>query len=119
MRAFLILMLPFALAACAGDFTPVEKQPTYDHTTGAVIPPYPCPDWSHSSVGNYDNSNHSNFGCATRNNLAVQLENPRDLIEGRGHAGGGDIESSVRTIERYRAGEIPAPLVPQQDMGAN
>lgn len=120
MRIALLFVLPLALAACEADYTPRPKQATYDHTTGQVIPPYPCPDWSHPTVGNYDNSNHSNFGCAVNNNLAVQLENPRDLIEGRGHRGGvADIENSVRTIERYRAGEIPESLTPQQETGAN
>ena len=103
-----------ALAAC-GDYVPSEKKAVYDPVTQSLIYPHPCPDWSHSASINYDQSVHSNFGCAVENNFAVQLDDPADLLYGRG-TGGYDLERSVRTIERYRAGEIPAELTPQQTL---
>ncbi len=113
-RCILAVPLFFALAACT-DYVPREKTVSFDPATGELALPYPCPDWSHNAVRNYDNSVHSNFGCATNSNLAVQLERPRDLNRGHGdHAPDTGITTSV--IEAYRAGEIPAPLSPQQDV---
>lgn len=108
------LLCLLLIAACA-DFVPREKTATIDRQTGEVILPHPCPDWSQSSTINYDNSRHSNYGCAVNSNLAVQLENPGDLQEGYASAHPTDIEGTVRTIQLYRAGEIPVPLTPQQD----
>ncbi len=41
-----------------------------------------CPDWSRSSVGNYNNDAPSNYGCATNANLAAMIANPNDLVGG-------------------------------------
>lgn len=116
MRYALLLLPCLLLTACGHDYTPRDKQVEIDHQTGELILPHPCPDWSKSTVGNYTNSQHSNYGCAVNNNLAVQLADPWDLKEGIGNANA-DTEASVRTIERYRSGEIPAALTPQQDTG--
>jgi type IV pilus biogenesis protein CpaD/CtpE len=111
----IVLFMPFLLVACA-DFVPRDKTVTIDAQTGQAILPHPCPDWSQSSVINYDNSLHSNYGCAVNNNLAVQLENPGDLEHGYGSLKG-DTDESVRTLQRYRAGEIPVTLNPLQPSG--
>lgn len=113
-----IFLLPLLLTACGDDFVPREKVATVDHETGRAVPPYPCPDWSQSARINWDNSQHSNYGCAVNNNLAVQLVDPRDLERGRGTAGG-NTDMSIRTIERYRAGELPAALTPMQTGGTS
>lgn len=115
LRGIMIVAL-LGLSACGNDFEPVEKTADVDPTTGEVVLPGPCPDWSHSSVINYDNSNHSNYGCAVNNNLAVQLVDPWDLREGIG-SNSGNTDMSIRTIELYRAGEIPQPLQPIQTVG--
>jgi pilus biogenesis lipoprotein CpaD len=114
MRAAITIMVLFALAACH-DFVPREKVATVDAQTGEIVLPHPCPDWSQSASVNYDNAVHSNFGCAVNNNLAVQLENPGDLKQGYGSLSPSDTEASVRTIQRYRAGEIPQALSPIQE----
>ena len=41
-----------------------------------------CPDWSRSSVGNFEGDTPSNFGCAINSNLAAMIANPDDLISG-------------------------------------
>lgn len=46
-----------------------------------------CPDWSSNPVANYNNDDFSNLGCATGNNLYVQLKNPVDYEHGNGKAG--------------------------------
>jgi hypothetical protein len=115
MRHVMLLIACLGLAACS-DFEPREKIADVDPDTGWVVPPYPCPDWSQDATVNYDNSLHSNYGCAVNNNLAVQLADPWDLKEGRG-TDTGNTDMGVLTIERYRAGEIPVPLTPMQDNG--
>lgn len=109
--ALILSALLLALPGCT-DFTPADKSVHYDQASGELIQA-PCPDWSHPSHANEDNSLHSNFGCAVNRNLAIQLEDKADLARGHGTPGA-DTEATVRTIARYRAGEIPEPLQPQQ-----
>lgn len=47
-----------------------------------AIAPKNCPDWSSRATPNYSNHIHSNFGCATKTNLAAQAANPMDLEHG-------------------------------------
>lgn len=115
MRPLILLALLTTVVAC-DDYTPREKKAVYDPATGTTSLPYPCPDWSHNTVRNYDNSVHSNYGCATANNIAVQLEEPADLHRGHGTPGP-DAGMTSRVIEAYRAGDLPQPLEPQQDTG--
>lgn len=102
-----------SLAACQ-DYTPREKAARYDPQTGELTYAYPCPDWSKSSVKNYGNANHSNFGCATENNMAAQLDQPSDLYEGHGQAGP-DADVTGHVVSLYRDGKIPVQLAPMQD----
>ena len=111
------LVVGCMLSACASDYTPTDKVAGVDTTTGYAVPPYPCPDWSHNATVNYDNSLHSNYGCAVNNNLAVQLADPWDLQQGVASTTG-NTDMGVRTIELYRAGELPASLQPQQSGAA-
>ena len=41
-----------------------------------------CPDWSRSSLGNYNSDAPSNYGCATNANLAASIADPNDLVGG-------------------------------------
>ncbi len=116
MRHFIIMAALLVLSACASDFEPVDKVATVDPDTGYAVPPHPCPDWSQNATVNYDNSNHSNYGCAVNNNIAVQLADPWDLHQGIG-SDTGNTDMSIRTIELYRSGDIPAPLQPMQGEG--
>ncbi|MBN8543556.1 MAG: hypothetical protein J0M34_04750 [Alphaproteobacteria bacterium] len=113
MKHILPILLLASLAAC-DDYVPAEKKAVINPVTREITKPAPCPDWSHQTE-NYDNSVHSNFGCATANNIAIQLDDPADAV--RGHGSGTDTESTVRTVGRYRAGEIPQPLQPLSDVG--
>lgn len=109
-----LVMATLMLSACQ-DYTPRAKEAHYDPKTGALVLPYPCPDWSKSSAINYTNSNHSNFGCATAGNIAAQLESPSDLYEGHGSASP-DAEITTHAVEQYRADRIPVALQPQQSI---
>lgn len=113
MRRIAVIIMLLAVAACGPDYEPRSKEVTYHPKRGGIQYNYPCPDWSHDATRNYDNSVHSNFGCAANHNLAVQLEDPRDLYRGHGTPGP-DAEITARTVEQYRAGDLPRPLEPQQ-----
>jgi pilus assembly protein CpaD len=47
----------------------------------AVAIPPECGDWSEDLGSNRERVSHPNFGCATQHNLAVMVDNPRDLVE--------------------------------------
>lgn len=68
-----------------------------------VLPP--CPDWSVESGTDFANNPHSNFGCATRTNLGLMIDNPRDLARGRS-LGPADGVREAEAIARYRRGEV-------------
>lgn len=112
--AFAVLLL--SLAAC-DNFTPRQKVATVDSQTGALVLPHPCPDWSQSQVHNYLNEPHSNFGCATNTNTALQLADPQDLVRGHG-VDGPDGNITAHVVEQYRAGTLPQPITPTPTTGA-
>ena len=113
--AMIITML--GLAACTDNFEAREKVAKYDPMTGDLTMPYPCPDWSQSQTQNYKNQIHSNYGCAVNTNSALQVAEPSDLYRGHGDDAP-DIETTTRVVQRYRAGELPVPLTPQQSSSA-
>jgi len=67
-----------------------------------------CPNWSKAPGNDFDNTLHSDFGCATASNLAAMIDDPRDLAGGRamGLAKG---DPALAAIDRYRTGKV-APL---------
>ena len=42
-----------------------------------------CPNWSDDPARSFTNELSSNFGCATATNLALMVDDPRDLLRGR------------------------------------
>jgi pilus assembly protein CpaD len=66
-----------------------------------------CPDWSHVSWANFKNQTSSNFGCATSDDLAAMVADPRDLAVGRPLAPAVG-EAASRPAGRYQAGIVPA-----------
>ncbi|MGV6800357.1 MAG: CpaD family pilus assembly protein [bacterium] len=69
-----------------------------------VASPSECGDWSDEWKRRFQNKRSKNFGCASQNNLAAMISDPRDLIEG-GALGMGDSTSSVAAIEALADGE--------------
>jgi type IV pilus biogenesis protein CpaD/CtpE len=80
------------LAGC-GDFQPTK-------TVGAKKT---CPDWSSNPIANHSNADFSNLGCATNNNLLVQVKNPDDLKRGNGKAAIDAARDSV-AVQSYLSG---------------
>jgi len=68
-----------------------------------------CPDFRRTNLMDLSELNTSNFGCATADNLARSLADPRDLAAGRtlGPANGAN---SVGAVNRYRTDAVK-PLI--------
>lgn len=64
-----------------------------------------CPDWSKPHGTDYQNSLSANFGCASATNLAMMVDNPHDLEQGRA-PGANRAHQGVMSVDRFRAGEI-------------
>ena len=65
-----------------------------------------CPDWSRPSEIEVEAATSSNYGCATRSNLAEMIADPNDLIVGKTYDG-----ADSRTVERATRGN-PAGAAP-------
>ncbi len=73
-----------------------------------------CPDWTSDPSHSFDNTVHSNWGCASATNLGLMVADPGDLARGR-PAGPADAELLSKRIRDYRKGETK-PLDPE-DVG--
>ncbi len=63
-----------------------------------------CPNWTKPPGDDFDNTLHSDFGCATAMNLAAMVANPRDLLAG--HAMGGVVgDAALVAMHTYRKGK--------------
>jgi pilus biogenesis lipoprotein CpaD len=75
--------------------------------------PADCPEWPEfRDLEAFVNDVHPNYGCATANNFAVMLANPRDAVEGRA-LGPADAERLSRGVAAYRQGlNLPFESLP-------
>lgn len=64
-----------------------------------------CGRWPEDLGSTHENKNYFNFGCASQQNLAAQIADPRDLLGPRGE---GEIDAGRRTtvLEDYRQGRV-------------
>lgn len=65
-----------------------------------------CPDWSTPAAPNYNNRMLPNFGCSVNGNMAMQVANPQDLINGRGGSAAVDATTGAKAIQLYRSWEL-------------
>src|SRR5689334_4381009 len=75
------------LTACTDPY-PATPHPAYriqvvSTPKGSVAVPPTCPGWSDALKDPYDNQPDPQFGCATARNLAMMVEQPKDLLHGR------------------------------------
>ena len=103
-RPLLLLGIVLALAGCG----PVNRglstvhQPIVSRTaTGSVATVPGCPDWSRASQPEFEASTGSNYGCATRSNLAAMIADPMDLVSPR-IADGTDPYEAAKAIRSWR-----------------
>lgn len=77
-------------------------------TVDRVVASVPnCPNWSKAPGNDFGNTMHSDFGCATANNLAGMVDDPRDLAGGRtmGPLKG---DAALEAMHKYRTGKVAA-----------
>ena len=81
----------------------------------------PCGRWPDNLGPSNDpqhieNQQYWNFGCATRRNLAIMVENPADLVQPRGETA---VYRARRTmvLDKYRKGESTAATDSNSDKG--
>jgi len=58
-----------------------------------------CPRTSHTTIGDYQNTPASDYGCATLSNFAAMVDDPRDLVRGE-TAGTTNSDVTVLPIEK-------------------
>lgn len=101
LKLFLIAGL-LGLGACsvspAPDYT-IQVIPATDGQAAQAIPPT-CPRWSDNDLNFFDNQPLPQFGCADARNLAMMVERPQDLLQGRDPGPARGVTTSG-TILRY------------------
>lgn len=75
--------------------------------THYVATPSACGNWKGLGARDRANMRSPNFGCATQNNIAAMIADPRDLVEPAG-AAPPDAAARIRGIRAYREGEVTA-----------
>jgi pilus assembly protein CpaD len=75
--------------------------------TRYVATPSACGDWSSTYKRDFKNLSSPNYGCATQNNLAAMIADPRDLTQPADETPA-DAAARVRMIGAYRRGEKTA-----------
>ncbi|KAB0682997.1 pilus assembly protein CpaD [Aureimonas leprariae] len=71
----------------------------------------PCGRWPEDLGETSENKQYFNFGCASQQNLAAQVADPRDLLGPRGRS---PIDAARRTemLESYRTGDKTSSAAP-------
>jgi pilus assembly protein CpaD len=72
--------------------------------TRYVATPSACGIWEGGRERDYRNMRSPNFGCATQNNLAAMIGDPRDLVEPAAMTDP-DAEFRIRGVELFRQGQ--------------
>lgn len=72
--------------------------------TKYVATPSACGVWADERERDYRNIRSANFGCATQNNLAAMIANPRDLVEAA-EMSAPDSAFRIRGVNAFRQGE--------------
>ena len=96
-----ILVAPYS---AVGDTGPTPVRLAY---STLVAKTGPCGRWPEDLSETSENKNYYNFGCASQQNLAAQIADPRDLLGPRG-MDPSDAQRRTAVIDKYRNGESTA-----------
>ena len=92
------------VAGCADPYPPTLRPDYTIHVVstpkGDVAIPPACPSWTVSQPDPFDNQLFPQYGCATARNLALEVERPDDLVQGR-QLGPERGVNAVGSIRRY------------------
>ena len=93
-----IFVQPYSAVGATGP-TPIRLS-----YSALVAKTGPCGRWPEDLGDTSENKNYANFGCASQQNFAAQIADPRDLLSPRGMD---TIDAQRRTtvIDAYRRGE--------------
>lgn len=86
--------------------------------THYIATPSECGVWTGTKFRDYRNLRSPNYGCATQNNIAAMIADPRDLIA-PADAAPGDAARTVRAIDSYRSGEATASAAEDINAGVS
>lgn len=103
----------------------IASYPGTRSSDGAVVIAYmlytakgpDCGDFSENVGTSPENMTTRNFGCATQNNFAAMVEDPRDLVAPRGDEPASAARRSTM-LKAYREGQATATARTEQDSGA-
>jgi len=76
----------------------------------------PCGVWTQNVGKSFSNRTTPNFGCATQNNLAAMVADPRDLITPRGMTPA-DVGRRSFVLDTYRQGQRTSTEKDEQATG--
>ncbi|MEJ0061839.1 MAG: CpaD family pilus assembly lipoprotein [Alphaproteobacteria bacterium] len=106
---FVLLLLPL-LGGCITDMKddPVSRNPDHRIVVAPIAPgsktlkayPPECPSWAEHRPAYDDNMPQPQIGCATQRNLALTIDEPADLVEGR-KLGKQDATRAASNMKRY------------------
>nr|WP_245198613.1 CpaD family pilus assembly protein [Jiella mangrovi] len=94
-----IMVMPYS---AVGDTGPTPIRLAY---STLVAKTGPCGRWPADLGDTSENKNYFNFGCASQQNLAAQIADPRDLLGPRG-MDPADAQRRTTVIDKYRNGEV-------------
>ncbi|TFF25713.1 pilus assembly protein CpaD [Jiella endophytica] len=94
-----IMVMPYS---AVGDTGPTPIRLAY---STLVAKTGPCGRWPEDLGDTSENRNYYNFGCASQQNLAAQIADPRDLLGPRG-MDPSDAQRRTTVIDKYRNGEV-------------
>ena len=77
----------------------------------------PCGDWSLDVAFTLDNRPMPNLGCATQQNIAAMVADPRDIVTPKPMAPA-DTQRALSVLDKYRKGEATATPRTQDISGA-
>lgn len=97
--AHAITMTPYKVDQAAAD-APIRI--AYPRVVAGV--PHACGTWPDQVVGQFDNTDYHNFGCAYQANIAAMAANPSDLVTPQGMPPA-DATRRTEVITKYRAGQ--------------
>ncbi|KPL54102.1 hypothetical protein ABB55_19340 [Prosthecomicrobium hirschii] len=96
--AHAISLAPYKVEQAAAD-APIRL--AYPRVVAGV--PHACGTWPDQVVGQFDNSDYYNFGCAYQANIAAMVVDPSDLVTPKGMPAS-DATRRTTVISKYRQG---------------